>query len=254
MAGPINPSPATQYSITGESLPVVGGFVTGNALTAAAGQAISLVAKSNAGYHFSGWTNCPSAVGSTCNVTADSDLKVIANFTQNVCAPNVIAKESCPIENGSGTRSRLCNSVGSSYGDFGACSITSCNATYELKDGVCKPRTTIVTRLFKAGRGRWRVENGSFKVYLDPSPNRVAIYRCLSKDNLSHFVSTNSKCSAGNRTEGLLSYLANQQLPGHSAIYLKIHSNGNYLDGVANTNPSPVAGWIVSKVVGYAPP
>jgi hypothetical protein len=57
--------------------------------------------------------------------------------SSQICTPNQSSSQSCSVGNGSGSQSRTCNSDGSAWGSFGACTATGCNSGFTLNNGRC---------------------------------------------------------------------------------------------------------------------
>ena len=74
-----------------------------------------------------------------CNATSCNSGFTLSGgqCVQQVCTPNEISSQSCSVANGSGSQSRSCNSSGSAWGSFGACTATSCNSGFTLSGGQC---------------------------------------------------------------------------------------------------------------------
>ena len=81
----------------------------------------------------SGFGNYGACVATSCN----SGYTLSNGACVQVCSPNSVDSTSCSVTNGSGTKSRTCNSSGSGFGNYGACVATSCNSGYRLNSGAC---------------------------------------------------------------------------------------------------------------------
>ncbi|MEM6405619.1 MAG: S8 family serine peptidase [Pseudomonadota bacterium] len=78
-----------------------------------------------------------------------------------ICEANSIDTRSCSVPNGSGTRSRQCAADGSSYGEFGNCTATSCNSGYQLSNGQCELQQNTVCQANSIDTRSCSVPNGS---------------------------------------------------------------------------------------------
>ncbi|MFC1666122.1 hypothetical protein ACFLZF_00190 [Nanoarchaeota archaeon] len=56
------------------------------------------------------------------------------SISQNACLPNSYDPQDCNITNGTGTKTRQCNSDGSAWGSWGSCTITCDTGYYESED------------------------------------------------------------------------------------------------------------------------
>ncbi|NBX92437.1 MAG: hypothetical protein EB120_02570 [Proteobacteria bacterium] len=82
-------------------------------------------------------TGCDSVSGSVCTFTMVANKTVVAEFARTVCTPSLVLSQSCTVPNGNGAQFRACNSNGSAWSDYGACTVTSCNSGFYLNEGSC---------------------------------------------------------------------------------------------------------------------
>lgn len=86
----------------------------------------------------------------SCNVTGCSEWSRISSTITFICPPGDNEIKECSITNGAGIRVRTC-SVNGSWGDWGVCAVSGCNAGFYQRGNQCVAEIEAGLRIFVTG-------------------------------------------------------------------------------------------------------